>query len=310
MCLPLKSVHRGGVTVRGLSYSNIVISEAGIFRSSTSTLPRSTVDPDLSLASSTVTVTSSHSTLRSVAPRGLDDASRQRLRTDATSSGNHTLLPISVVALRLVALANPSSGFGKWHFILRGVLRRRIQGASVLSVGTNNSAIELELLRNGADRAVCYELDPQFAAQARFLRDAFEWADNTIYDLEVRNASMERVSEEHGRFDLALALCSLYYLPADRMVAVATHLGLLARSVVLQCNISQGIGRDDNDQYRRASVEFATDLLAEIGFASIRRFCFYPLLSPTPDRRFALGGFLTRWKFSEPPGTSFSWVAL
>lgn len=41
--------------------------------------------------------------LRSVAPRGLDDASRQRLRTAATGSGNHTLLPTLVVALHLVA---------------------------------------------------------------------------------------------------------------------------------------------------------------------------------------------------------------
>ncbi|MGB3673834.1 MAG: hypothetical protein WA988_05290 [Candidatus Nanopelagicales bacterium] len=267
----LKSVHRGGVTVRGLSYSNIVISEAGdlsIIDFDAATVhrrPRSIaclIDRDRDIESFN-------------AAFGGSAWTRRRLKAAIADGGDGLGQPYAPAYIgRGVAfgrLANPSSGFGKWHFVLRGVLRRGIRGASVLSVGTNNSAIELELLRNGANRAVCYELDPRFAEQARFLREAFEWADNTTYDLEVRNDSMERVSEEHTRFDLALALCSLYYLPADRMNVVASHLASLARSVVLQCNISQGIGRDDEDQYRRASVEFAKDLLAELGFASIRR---------------------------------------
>lgn len=267
----VKSMHQAGVTVRGLSYSNVVISEAGelsIIDFDAATVhrrPKSIaclIDRDRDIESFN-------------AAFGGSAWTRRRLKAAIADGRDGLGQPYAPAYIgRGIAfgrLANPSSGFGKWHFVLRGVLRRGIQGASVLSVGTNNSAIELELLRNGAERAVCYELDPQFAAQARFLRDAFEWADNTTYNLEVRNGSMERVSEEHARFDLALALCSLYYLPADRMITVAKHLASLARSVVLQCNISQGIGRDDDDQYRRASVEFATDLLAEIGLASIRR---------------------------------------
>ena len=38
---------------------------------------------------------------------------------------------------------------------------------------------------------------------------------------------------------------------------------------ILQCNIQQGIDREDEDQYRRASVEFAINLMKEAGFTSI-----------------------------------------
>jgi len=266
----LQSVHRAGVTVRSVSYSNIVISAQGelsIIDFDAATVhgrPKSTaclIDRDRDLESFNDAFGGSAWT-------------RRRLKT-AIAGGSPVLAEPYAPAyighgVVFGRLANPSSGFGKWHFVLRRTLRPHCQGAKVISVGTNNSAIELELMRNGAIGAVCYELDSSFADQARFLHAAFEWADNKKYDLEVRNDSMERVTSEHSRFGLAMALCSLYYLPADRMDAVASHLASLARTVVLQCNISQSIGREDPDQYRRASVQFARALLTGLDFCSVK----------------------------------------
>jgi len=170
--------------------------------------------------------------------------------------------------LRIGPLWDRTTGFGRWHFILKRTLRLS-NGARVLSLGSNNASIELHLLREGAEEVIAYEQDENYAAQGRFLADACEWADNRDYRLQYVLADMQEGVQADGKFDCALALCSLYYLPAEEMHRVACAVAKLSPRFLLQCNVRQEIGREDPDQYRRASVEFAVELLRKAGFSSI-----------------------------------------
>ena len=53
------------------------------------------------------------------------------------------------------------------------------------------------------------------------------------------------------------------------MRIVARAVAKLSPRFLLQCNIREEIGREEPDQYRRASVEFAVELLRDAGFSSI-----------------------------------------
>jgi O-antigen/teichoic acid export membrane protein/tRNA A-37 threonylcarbamoyl transferase component Bud32 len=170
--------------------------------------------------------------------------------------------------LHIGPLWDRTTGFGRWHFILKQKLRLP-KGARVLSLGTNNVSIELNLLREGAAEVIAYERDENYAAQGRFLAAACEWADNQEYRLRYVLADMQEAVNAEGKFDCALALCSLYYLPEEEMRKVARAVAKLSPCFLLQCNVREDIGREEPDQYRRASVEFAVDLLRDAGFSSI-----------------------------------------
>lgn len=170
--------------------------------------------------------------------------------------------------LHIGPLWDRTTGFGRWHFILKHKLRLP-KGARVISLGSNNASIELHLLREGAEEIIAYERDENYAAQGRFLAAACEWAENRDYRLQYVLADMQEAVRAEGKFDCALALCSLYYLPEEDMHRVARALAMLSPRFLLQCNVREEIGREEPDQYRRASVEFAVDLLREAGFTSI-----------------------------------------
>lgn len=266
----LRSAHRSGVTVREVSYSNVVQREDGrlsLIDFEAATLHRSPrsiaclVDRDRDIESFNLAF-------------GRQAPTRGRLQAAAIASAVWPLDNVYGVAyvgrgVRLGRLFNPSSGFGKWHFLVRWALPNPM-GLSAISLGSNNAAIELQMLRAGAKKIVCYEMNEDFRAQAAFLKEAFEWADNRAYDLEIRPDNMVAVMEDSSTYDLAMALCSLYYLSEVEMRAVTQHLSAIAKSMALQCNVGTNIGRDDLDQYRRASVEFAVRMAAEAGFQAPR----------------------------------------
>ena len=81
--------------------------------------------------------------------------------------------------MRIGPLWDRTTGFGRWHFILRRKFRLP-KGARVLSLGSNNASIELHLLREGAEEVIAYERDDDYAAQGRFLATACEWADKCL----------------------------------------------------------------------------------------------------------------------------------
>ena len=170
--------------------------------------------------------------------------------------------------LHIGPLWDRATGFGRWHFLLKNKLRLP-KGSRILSLGVNNASIELHLLRAGAAEVIAYERDENYAAQGRFLAAACEWSDNQKYRLHYELADMQEAGNAEGKFDCALALCSLYYLPEEEMRKVARAVAKLSPLFLLQCNIREEIGREDPDQYRRASVEFTVDLLRDAGFTSI-----------------------------------------
>ncbi len=171
--------------------------------------------------------------------------------------------------LHIGPLWDRTTGFGRWHFILKHKFRLP-NGARVLSLGSNNASIELLLLRTGAAaEVIAYERDENYAEQGRFLVAACEWADNQEYRLRYVLADMKDAVKAEGKFDCALALCSLYYLPEEDMRRVAHAVVKLSPRFLLQCNVREDIGREEPDQYRRASVEFAEELLRDAGFSSI-----------------------------------------
>lgn len=173
--------------------------------------------------------------------------------------------------LRLGHLWDRSIGFGRWHFILAKILSN-LNGMKVLSLGSNNASIELLMLRAGASEVVAFEQDDDFIEQGKFLLEAVEWADNKKYNLKYVRADMTTAVTIEKKFDLAMALCSLYYLTEKEMRLVANKLKNLTPRFILQCNIQKNIGREESDQYRRASLEFAKDLLEGAGYtiSSIR----------------------------------------
>lgn len=168
--------------------------------------------------------------------------------------------------LRLGHLWDRSIGFGRWHFILEENLKN-LKGMRVLSLGSNNASIELLMLRAGASEVVAFEQDNDFIEQGKFLLKAVEWADNKKYNLKYVKANMATAVTIRENFDLAIALCSLYYLTEKEMRLVIYKLKELAPRFIFQCNIQNNIGREDLDQYRRASLEFAKTLLADAGYA-------------------------------------------
>lgn len=170
--------------------------------------------------------------------------------------------------LRVGPLWDRTTGFGRWHFILRKAMRLA-EGARVLSLGSNNASIELLLLRSGASEVVAFERDENYAAQGRFLAAACEWADNREYRLRYVLAEMQESVKIGETFDCAMALCSLYYLPEEDMRRVAGSVARMSPQFYLQCNVQEGIGREERDQYRRASLEFAVELLRDAGYSSV-----------------------------------------
>jgi hypothetical protein len=108
------------------------------------------------------------------------------------------------------------------------------KGARVLSLGSNNSSIELHLLREGAEEVIAYEHDENYASQGRFLAAACEWADNRKFRLQYILADMQEAVQAEGKFYCFLTLCSLYYLPEEEMRRVTHDVVKLSPLFLLQ----------------------------------------------------------------------------
>jgi SAM-dependent methyltransferase len=124
------------------------------------------------------------------------------------------------------------------------------------------------MLRHGAASAVAVENNGGVVRDGEFLKAAFEWLDNRNYDLRFIHGSVADLPAWGlGRFDVVTALCSLYYVDEARMRDIARYVRTLTNLFVLQCNTDRLIQRSEEDRYRRASVEFALELLEHAGFA-------------------------------------------
>ncbi len=165
-------------------------------------------------------------------------------------------------------LWNTEIGDGKWRYILKDNLPP-LEGKRVLDLGCNAGYLSTQLLRNGASEVIGIERDDFWITRAGFMKEAYEWADNCIYNLKVVKARIEDVpSMDIGAFDFVMALCCLYYMEGSDMRRLINHLTTITDTVVLQCNVNAA--EHAPEILQRASVEYNTQLLKENGFPSVR----------------------------------------
>ena len=127
------------------------------------------------------------------------------------------------------------------------------------------------MLRCGAKEVIGFEIGEQWIAQGLFFKEAFEWADNVSYNFKYIKEDMAKLpSKDLGKFDMVIALCSLYYLNDEDMVRVVEHVSSITNIFIVQCNTRRDIGRDDDHSYEKASVEYISRLLLNAGFVNIK----------------------------------------
>lgn len=172
--------------------------------------------------------------------------------------------------LHLGKLENTHVGWGKWHFITKRALGN-VKGKRILDLGANNASIGLQALRAGGAEVMGIERDQKFIEQGKFLLRAAAWADCRSYNFRYVQMDMTGIIDAGlGRFDIAMALCSLYYLDEADMARTVQFLSACCSRLVLQCNHQADISRDDAETYRKARIEFAESLLKENGFSRVR----------------------------------------
>jgi SAM-dependent methyltransferase len=161
---------------------------------------------------------------------------------------------------------NPDVGTGRWNFIMKDHLPIPA-GGSVLDLGSNNGFNPLQMLRSGAGSAVGVELNEKVIPEGELLKSAYEWLDNRSYDFRYIHGSQADLPKfDLPRFDVVTALCSLYYMTEQEIRDLVRYIPTLTNVLVLQCNNDRLIDRKDEETYRKASVEFALEILDEAGF--------------------------------------------
>jgi len=162
---------------------------------------------------------------------------------------------------------NTDLGTGRWNFIMKDHLPIPV-GGSVLDLGSNNGFNPLQMLRAGAASAVGIEIQESAIEQANFLKAAYEWLDNRSYDFRSIHASQGDLPELGlPRFDVVTALCCLYYLDDADVRKLVHYIRTRTNVFVLQCNTDRLIDRrGDEERFRKASVEYAVEVLEQAGF--------------------------------------------
>ncbi len=195
---------------------------------------------------------------------------RRRLQSNSEPELQHWYSPAYLGAgLRTGRLWNLGAGWGRWEYLLSRTLPD-LAGRRILDLGAANGHNGLEMLRAGASTVVGLEMNPERVTQGRFLKDAWEWCDGTTYDYVAFTADMRDAPRMGlGSFDMVTAFCSMYYLSEQEMAGLVRDLSEMTPILVMQCNERIDIGRDDDDTYRRASLEFTVSMLKANGFPEV-----------------------------------------
>ena len=192
---------------------------------------------------------------------------RLKERIKEIENNNDVYAPVYFGAgLRMGKIWTPEVGYGRWHYILKRNLPS-LSGKRILDIGANNASVALELQRNGAKEVIGIELNSENIAQGNFVKEGCEWADNTRYNFKFIQADMKKIPALNlGKFDMALALCSLYYLDDESIANLTQYLSTITDIFVLQCNLHENIDRSNPHTYRRASIDYAKNALRNNGF--------------------------------------------
>ncbi|WP_458388119.1 hypothetical protein [Sphingomonas sp. F9_3S_D5_B_2] len=185
----------------------------------------------------------------------------------AFSDGDQVYAPILIREdVHWGKLWNPDVGIGRWNYIMKEHLPIPL-GGTVLDLGSNNGFNPLQMLRSGARSAIGIELDAQAIREAALVKSAYEWLDNRAYDFRsIEGSHADLPSFGLPRFDVVTALCTLYYVSEAEMRETVRYIRSLTNVLVLQCNTDRLIDRSSQDTYRKASVEFAIEILKTAGF--------------------------------------------
>lgn len=172
--------------------------------------------------------------------------------------------------LRIGSLWNPEVGWGRWHYILKNNLPN-LDGKRILDLGANNGFISLQLLRCGASEVFGFEIDPDAIEQGMFVKSMFEWSDNRTYQFRYIQSSMiDLISMDLGKFDLVIALCSIYYLDDNEITELIGHISNITDCFIVQANIADDIGRSNQHTTEKASVNYLKIALQKNGFQNVK----------------------------------------
>jgi tRNA A-37 threonylcarbamoyl transferase component Bud32 len=190
---------------------------------------------------------------------------KERIETEKARDRDGWKVPVYFgCGLYLGSLWNVEAGYGFWHCLLKHHLPS-LSGKRVLDLGGSSAFYALQMLRQGAREAISVEADEESMAQGRFVKAAFEWADNTQYNLKQLQADREDVPAMHlGTFDLAVALSPWLDPAPDSMSSLIGHLSGIADILVLQVNARCGL------KARRALLEDAVQVVRNNGFPLVR----------------------------------------
>lgn len=196
---------------------------------------------------------------------------REKLKIGAVLAIENWYVPVYFGGgLRIGPIWNPDSGWGRWYYILKDNLPP-LEGKRVLDLGANNAFNSIQMLRHGAREAVGFEISEEHVEQVQFLKSVFEWADNREYSFRYVQGDMAGLpSMDLGKFDFAIALCSIYYLDDDSIARVIRHISTVSEYFVIQCNTVKDIGRSDPHTYEKATVEYLKNALESNGFPEVR----------------------------------------
>lgn len=275
----LLSIHRAGYVLDRVDGNSILIDDDGrsvVAVGLDDLLPLSGLSQDMSVylrdldrdafnrLFGTKLLTADYLRRRDSAPVTIDDA-------DYDDAGGDCAYASIVVRddVHWGSIWNTDVGTARWDYILNDNLPIP-QGGTVLDLGSNVGLNPLQMLRHGAESAVGIEHDENKARNSLVLKAAFEWLDNRSYDFRCIQASFADLPTLGlGRFDVVTALCALYYLSEQEMRDIVKYIRTITDVLVLQCNTDRLIDRSSEETYRKASIEFAIEVLEQARFAKI-----------------------------------------
>ena len=265
----LKQIHRAGVNLYDINYANILVSDditkvffidfesARIYRktkSATFLVQRDRDSKKLMNLLGTIELTY--------------DSVKSQLAEVIKSKQLYA--PYSIgFGLNTPGLLDRNLGFGKYYYILHSQVKNFLN-KSVLSLGTNNCSVELIMSRTKGCKIKCIEINEENVIQAEFFLKASEWADNSKIDLEILVGNIAEKLPLKSRFDLTMALCSIYYLGEKNMLKTLNSIKKITSFILLQANNATGIGRENLQSYKIASLEWQVKALSGLGFNVVK----------------------------------------
>jgi SAM-dependent methyltransferase/tRNA A-37 threonylcarbamoyl transferase component Bud32 len=167
-------------------------------------------------------------------------------------------------------MTDPERGEARWHWLLNQ--QTEWTGKRVLDLGANNSVYAVRMLQAGAAEVHCVEMNPNMYRQAQLVRSVTEQLEGRPLPICLHASDMKSFLLENdfpdGYFDVAMALCSIYYQSEDDIRACMAVIRRIAKECWLQANIVTHMESDEG-LGDRSSVEFLRKQMEEAGFTDV-----------------------------------------